>query len=532
MVIKRWGVMIKLKAYFERMSFRWRMRFGTVFVIFLVAGLGVTVSIFRQADNQIRAMNDLGSYVALNLSKNSELGILSEEAANLEQPLNAVLSDEQVFGAFVYTANGKLVGNMHRQEYQLTSVNDKQQLELIKAAGKDVIILETRTAAGRALRSYLAAVFVERISEDEDDVFGVESDGGKFYGFVRVDMSLAHLKAKKTATLRENLFLMPFYIVIGIVFSMVAESRISRPLKNLKNAAKAMANGDFTNKINVATTDEIGALAETFNEMSSKLEKNITKLNDSNEQLGKANKELNDFTYIVSHDLQEPLRKVHSFGQFLLEDCYDQLSKDGKDYISRMQKASVKMKLLIQDLLKLSRIGTDEELFKAVDTGEVVAIAIDDLSVAIGESGAEVVVGNLPTVHGQKVLLTQLFENLIGNALKYRSADRTPIIEIDAEVKDDQATFTIKDNGIGIEDRFKEKIFGVFQRLHTTEYSGTGIGLALCKKIVKRHGGKIWMDSVFGEGTTFYFTLKTAKINKRTIQNGKEIEREYTNSVG
>ena len=508
--------MKKFKGYFSQMSFRTRMRLGTMLVIFLVVCLGVSVSIYRQGHDQLKALDELGEYIALNLSKNSELGILSEEASNLEQPLKAVLSEKQVFGAGVYSSEGKLIGGKERAAYLLNDMDVSSQLALVKDGG-DVVIVKTRSSVGKGLRSYFAAVTIEPL---EDELAEVESEQGQFGGFVRVDMSLEQLMADKAAVLWQNLMLMPIYVIIGVIFSIGAEIRISKPLKNLEVAAHSIAQGDFSKKIDVETQDEIGALAETFNNMSGELSNTISKLNYSNEKLEKINKELHDFTYIVSHDLQEPLRKVHSFGQFLVEDCYEQLSDDGKDYIGRMQNASIKMKNLIQDLLKLSRIGTADGSLVPVETSDIVGSALDDLSVAIEECDGEVVVGEMPVVVGQSTMLTQLFENLIGNALKYRDDERAPRIEISAEQNNGETIFSIKDNGIGIEERFLDKIFGVFQRLHTVEYKGTGIGLALCKKIVNRHGGRIWAESVAGEGTTFYFTLKKLNITVRKSENG------------
>ena len=172
------------------------------------------------------------------------------------------------------------------------------------------------------------------------------------------------------------------------------------------------------------------------------------------------------------------------------------------------------MKTLIQDLLKLSRVNTADTAFKPVNINNIINVVLDDLSVAITESDAEIIAGELPEVIGQDVLLTQLFENILSNALKYRDPDRKPRIEISAVEKNEQVTFSIKDNGIGIEDRFKDKIFGVFQRLHSKGYEGTGIGLAVCKKVITKHNGRIWIESTIGEGTAFHFTLKSANVNR------------------
>lgn len=500
-----------------KISFRMRMRLGIVLVIFLVTMLGILVSTYRQRQNQIHAMNELGRYIALNLSRNSVLGILSEEKANLEHPLRAALSDEQVLGAVVYSAAGSHIGSMRYQEYALQGLEVPVQLKLVGSSTDEAVILETTTTSGKKLRSYLTKVVMEKTV---DDIYAIEAARDEFIGFVRIDMSLDQLFAKRAAIFWQSFILMPIYVLIGIGFSMGVEHRISRPLTDLKAAAVAVAKGDFSKRMCVETKDELGLLAQAFNNMSEKLSRTIQELHLSNKDLEKANTELNDFTYAVSHDLQEPLRKVHSFGQFLLEDCYEQLSEDGRDYIDRMQKASVKMKGLIQDLLKLSRVGTAETVFVPLDTSEIVNSALEDLAMAIKDKQAEIVVEPLPGVLGQNTLLTQLFENLIGNALKYRRENVAPRVEISAVEQDGQVTFSIKDNGIGIEERFLEKIFGVFQRLHNKEYEGAGIGLALCRKIVRRHGGGIWAESTLGEGTTFYFTLKSANVNtKKTVND-------------
>jgi len=500
--------MQKMEEFFEKLSFRTRFRLGVVLVILLVTTVGTMVSIYRQGQDQCRAMNELGRYIAMNLSEKSALAILSKDKSNLEYSLKVALGEHQVAGISVYAVSGKLIGSMQREDYLLSDFEVKEQRAIASSAKEDVVIVETTSRAGTRLRSYFAKVLVQQ-SMDKGEVFTAETKQGRFCGFVRVDFSLAELLQRKLAVMRQNLFLMPLYILIGILFSMAAEYYISKPLRRLKSAATAVSKGDFSQQVPVGAKDDIGLLSETFNNMSGKLSKTISDLNYSNQQLEQINNELQDFTYGISHDLQEPLRKVHSFGQFLTEDCYEQLSDDGKDYIERMQKASLKMKNLIEDLLRLSRIGTSETSFVPVNTNEIVKSALDDLSVSIAESQAEINVEQLPDVVGQGTLLTQLFENLIGNALKYRDTEKTAEIHISAVRQNGRVTFAVKDNGIGIEERFLEKIFGVFQRLHSNGYKGTGIGLALCKKIVSRHGGMIWAESTAGEGSEFKFTLKS-----------------------
>ncbi len=265
--------------------------------------------------------------------------------------------------------------------------------------------------------------------------------------------------------------------------------------------------GDLIN----ALATELGRFAER-NTVEEERAKYAQLLEGFNAELGRSNRDLQDFTYAVSHDLQEPLRKVHTFGQFLVEDCGDEVSEKGRDHIRRMQDATLRMKELINHLLELSRVGTRGGELVPVNSRKVVESAIENLSERIRECDAEVGVDdNLPMVMTDRVQLAQVFQNLIGNALKFRSPDRPPRVKISARVEDEVATFSVEDDGIGVEERFLEKIFAVFQRLHPRdEYEGVGVGLALCRKIIRRHRGRIWAESEVGKGTTIRFTLPTA----------------------
>ncbi|MCK4282963.1 MAG: PAS domain S-box protein [Candidatus Brocadiae bacterium] len=236
------------------------------------------------------------------------------------------------------------------------------------------------------------------------------------------------------------------------------------------------------------------------------------RLQELNAELQRSNRDLEDFTYTASHDLREPLRKIHTFGQFLAEDYGDQLSEEGREHLRHIQDAAVRMRGLIQHLLALARVGTQGAQSAPVQPQDVIGRTLDDLSEAIRECDARVTVQEeLPVVMADAVQLGQVFQNLIGNALKFRSPERTPEIGITARVEDGQVVFNIADNGIGIEARFLERVFGVLQRLHQREeYEGVGVGLALCEKIIRRHGGKIWAESEPGEGSVFHFALPLA----------------------
>ncbi|MDA8744373.1 CHASE domain-containing protein [Rubripirellula amarantea] len=227
----------------------------------------------------------------------------------------------------------------------------------------------------------------------------------------------------------------------------------------------------------------------------------------SNEQLARSNEELAQFAYVASHDLQEPLRKVTSFCELLVEDCEDQISDDGKKYLGYITDGANRMRTLIQDLLAYSKIESGSDRIEQVNLNQVIDVALSDLSTAIEESGAVVSVDDMPLIDADPAQMTQLFQNLIGNAIKYRT-EASPRVRVGCEMSKDQWLFKVDDNGIGIEPRFREQVFGIFKRLHGQDaYRGTGIGLSICKRIVERSGGRIWIEDSPEGGTRFCFVL-------------------------
>ena len=226
-----------------------------------------------------------------------------------------------------------------------------------------------------------------------------------------------------------------------------------------------------------------------------------------NGELTRSNTELEQFAYVASHDLQEPLRKVTSFVQLLQQRYEGQLDERADQYIEFAVDGAKRMQVLINDLLAFSRVGRTTERFADIELGAALSGALANLNDVIEETRAEVIRGPMPLVRGDESLLVSLWQNLVGNAIKFRS-DKPPIVTIDVVRSGDEWVCSVSDNGLGIEPRFAEKIFVIFQRLHSREsYSGTGIGLALSKKIVEFHGGRIWLDDNHHAGTRMCFTL-------------------------
>jgi len=258
-----------------------------------------------------------------------------------------------------------------------------------------------------------------------------------------------------------------------------------------------------------------------LNQLNRMLEQRIE---ERTAELRRSNEDLQQFAYVASHDLQEPLRMISSFVQLLSKRYEHKLDQDGKDFIGFAVNGARRMHDLINDLLAYSRVDTAGTAFAPVDSRLTVGRALDNLRLAIRESGAAVTQGNLPVVRCDEVQMIQVLQNLIGNAIKFRRDSVAPEIHVQAVRQGPDWVFSVRDNGIGIELPYVERIFQVFQRLHgRNEYPGTGIGLAICKKIVERHRGKIWVESTVGSGSTFHFSVP-AEAEERPPQEATEPE--------
>ena len=265
---------------------------------------------------------------------------------------------------------------------------------------------------------------------------------------------------------------------------------------------------DFSQKIELSNRrDELDAIALGINTMSEELESYIAAEKKSREEVERSAKEIEQFLYIASHDLQEPLRTISNYIGLLQTQLKDKQDDKSAKYFDTINTATGRMQLLIRDLLHYSRIGHDRNK-QPVNMNNLLTDVLNELTTLIQQTGAQITADLLPVVSGYPVELASLFQNLISNAIKYRKPNELPVVHITAQEKNNEWLFAIKDNGIGIEGLYHERIFIIFQKLHTqNQYPGTGIGLAHCKKIVELHGGKIWVESEPEKGSTFYFSI-------------------------
>jgi signal transduction histidine kinase len=258
-----------------------------------------------------------------------------------------------------------------------------------------------------------------------------------------------------------------------------------------------------------------GGTIATYQDITD-IERSTERAREYTLKLERSNRELIDFAYVASHDLQEPLRKIEAFGDRLVKRYGDILPEEGRMFVDRMQSASSRMRLLINDLLSYSRVTTQASPMTRVNLKEILTGVLSDLQIRLEETRGKVSFGEFPLIEADAVQMRQLVQNIIGNALKFRRPDADPEIRISSRLTDDHElahdgpaiVLTFEDNGIGFDNQYKQQIFTIFQRLHSrTEYEGTGIGLATCRKIVERHGGTIDADGQPGKGATFTVTL-------------------------
>ncbi|MGV0837891.1 sensor histidine kinase [Mycolicibacterium thermoresistibile] len=317
------------------------------------------------------------------------------------------------------------------------------------------------------------------------------------------------------------------FFVTAALLAVLVRATITRPLDELAASCRRITEGNFGERITLAGPKDIQAIAtdvdnmrqrivdelESSHSAHSQLSEQADALDQQAEELRRSNAELEQFAYVASHDLQEPLRKVASFCQLLEKRYGDQLDDRGAEYIKFAVDGAKRMQVLINDLLTFSRVGRLNATETPVSLDAALDAALNNLSTAVEESGTDIVrPDELPTITGDPTLLTMLWQNLIGNAVKFKRPDQTPRVVIECAKQptegEDQWLVTVSDNGIGIADEFVDKVFVIFQRLHGRDtYTGTGIGLALCKKIVEHHGGTIWIDTDYTGGARFRFTL-------------------------
>ncbi|MGO9609915.1 MAG: sensor histidine kinase [Verrucomicrobiia bacterium] len=345
-------------------------------------------------------------------------------------------------------------------------------------------------------------------------------DGSNAVGVVELGMGEASVSEAVMHAVFLDLAVGALVVLAAIAASLVASGPVRGSLKDLLEFVKRVDAGESRGErleSDVAEVDDVGKL---LNDLVRRVEEAQSTLARSQKQLKATQKEMDEYTYVISHDLKEPLRGIEAFSKFLVDDYRDKLDEEGRHRVDVIRNAALRMQRLINDLLKFSRLGQPRSPFAPVGLNTMLMHVRVNLQYALDAKKADLRVDKLPTVMCDATAMTEVFHNLISNAIKYNDKPH-PVVEVGGTEKTNPQTgqpehvIHVRDNGMGIKAEYFEKIFQIFQRLQRDD-EGTGIGLTIVKRVVEWHGGRIWVESEFGSGTTFYFTLPKRELKETT----------------
>lgn len=453
------------------------------------------------------------------LGKNCTAALSFANEGDAAETLQALSFEPSVIAGALYTENGELFASYS---------NSQSEVDFPMNAGKD--------GSG--------------FDEEYLQLFRPVELNGKRIGTIYLKASLEGVRDRIRSYIGISTMVLVGSLLVTWLLAAGFQRIISEPILSLVGASRLIIEKkDYSVRVPLKTEDELGQLTDSFNQMLADIqerdrelvqanvelhqqidarglaEEQLKVLNeqleqrvaDRTEELQRSNQELEQFAYVASHDLQEPLRMVSSYMQLIERRYKGKLDADADQFIDFAVDGAKRMQALIQALLAYSRVGSRGKPLEPTSCSKVLEEVLSNLQIAIEEAGATVTHDELPMVMADATQLSQLLQNLISNALKFRGTE-APLIHIGAKKEKGNWKFSVRDNGIGIEKQFFDRIFVIFQRLHTRgEYPGTGIGLAVCRKIVERHGGRIWLESEPGKGTTFYFTIPAILNNPNTL---------------
>lgn len=426
-------------------------------------------------------------------------------------------------------SGGRRVGRLH-VVLSLTALTREIELATTKTVGSRVELMQDDG-------SVLYATLPFRFFTEADNASELERMDGEYGYFIQQDRPQPTLTAyarstgyssfggldwvlvlsqpleavtERSRVVRNVMVLVSGVIVLAVLaVSYIVARTITRPIERLRRGVGALAAGDLSHRVDLESSDEIGELSQAFDDMAARLQSLYA--------------ELEDFAYIVSHDVREPLRGIRYYTQRLDEEYGSVFTEEGREHLDSLRRLSDRLDGLVEALLRYSRAGREALSFESVDLNDIVIEIREDLSVLLAERKGEVRLATpLPSEECYRTSVREILQNLVTNAIKYNDSE-TPLCEVGHFRQDDETVYFVKDNGIGIPAESREEVFRIFRRLHGREAygGGTGSGLTIVKRLVERHNGRIWVDSIEGQGSTFYFTLGSAAATA-TDQHGTE----------
>lgn len=498
--------------FLHKFTFRRQLEIAVALGVFMLALLSSVVGSWQ--GNQLVRSNliEQGRNVTGNLARQSVLALIYASPDNAAEAATGTLEFPGVIGVEIRDSRQRIL----LRRGIVDPVGFSAPTGQIEGAGKSG---EVQTVAKLEAESANAWRFVAPVNSQPPGSPFNEMVSPELLGNVTVVISKKVLTQLTTAVFIAHLITSLSFALLFLFLVRLLTARMTKPLNQLSIDMGRAEAGESQVRAVLNGPKDIADMAHAFNSMMSVLEERAKQVNQLNTeleqrvsartaQLEAANDELEAFSYSVSHDLRTPLRAIDGYSHILLEDYSDKLDDEGKRLLNVVRDNTGRMAQLIDDILKFSRTGRMELAFSEIDMKKMASGVFEELRATASDSNVLLEIGQLPATRGDSAMMRQVFVNLLSNAIKFSRINKAPRIRVGSSVKDGEIIYYVNDNGAGFDMKFADKLFGVFQRLHSvTEFEGTGIGLAIVKRIISRHGGRVWADGKVNEGATIYFAL-------------------------